>query len=134
MSSKLAVSILALVAYAAVARAVDNLYPFSTFSMYSGVVTDTASRIAVRGSDGVLREVSEYDAWELPPAPERNECVGERNVYVIPYVDQEAGGWIEAHRGAGSDAVLLVRHVWHFEANALREEDCVIYRAKATRH
>jgi hypothetical protein len=127
------VSLIALACYFCVARGVGNLYPFSTFSMYSGQVASSASRVAVRVG-GELREVTDFEGWELAEPLELGPeaCSDLPAYYTIGYLDDEAAAHIEGHRGTGTQSVELVRHIWRFSGPDVREEECVLHRAKAT--
>ena len=127
------VSLIALGCYFCFSRAVGNLYPFSTYSMYSDAVETSASRVAVRAA-GELREVTDFRDWELKEPLELGPeaCADRPGYYTIGYVDDEAADFIATHRGSGAQPVELVRHIWRFEAGGVREEECVLHRARAT--
>jgi hypothetical protein len=134
---RIALTVIALVGYVVASRAVENLYPFSTFSMYaeSSVVP---SRVLARASDGSLHEVTEFTAWHCPtlPALDRAQCAESRDSG-IPYVDREIESFIRAHRVAtaspSSTSLDLVRHLWFFRSGdgPPTGVDCPIVRCEA---
>lgn len=61
---------LALVGYLAIARGVENLYPFSTFNMYSVERAASASRVLARDAHGAVSEVTGWERWECDAPPD----------------------------------------------------------------
>jgi hypothetical protein len=130
------VAALAFTGYLGVAWGVENLYPFSTFPMYSGAHTATASRVVARDGSGRLHEVEDYDAWtcDLPLRFEVSRC---GDVYHIPYVDLARREYIDGHRAPGQgdprgEPVDVVRHVWRFSGpGEPLVEDCLLHRCRA---
>lgn len=116
------------VAYAAIARGVGNLYPFSTFEMYGGTQLGSASRIAVRTDDGVA-EVERFTRWRCatPPDPDPRTCREAWPYFHIEAVDRTAVAWIAAApppQGTGRSAEVI-RRVWRLVPT--REiHDCVL--------
>jgi hypothetical protein len=53
--------------------------------------------------------------------------------YTIDYLDEAAAAFIREHAGQGGERVDVVRHIWRFAPDALKEEDCVLQRGSATR-
>ena len=122
---------LALVGYLAAARGVENLYPLSTFPMYSGSGGPAASRVMARTAGGDFVEVTDLDAWDCPSLPrlEDVQCAGSDN---IPYLDREREEHIRAHPGTGGAPVEVVRRVFSFDG-AQRSAFCPIARCTAKR-
>jgi hypothetical protein len=134
MDARARIVLLCLLGYVAIARGLGNVYPFSTFSMYSGARASSASRVVARDDRGALHEVTDYVAWSCGEAvdvrPER--CAEQQAFYTIPYVDRAAEEYLLANGGDDPRAVPVdvVRHIWRFrtEPNA---EDCVLQRCRA---
>jgi hypothetical protein len=134
---------LVLAGYAVIARGVGNLYPFSTFSMYSSVHTTTGSRIVARDARGRLRELADYDQWRceagVDAMTEPRACAPGGEVYGIGYLDREAREYLAAHASAsaapGSEPVEVVRRVWRFGGapGSPATVDCTIIRCEAVR-
>lgn len=132
-----ALGALVLITYVLVARGLHDLYPFSTFSMYSGHATTAGSRIVARDAGGRIRELSAYDRWSCPPeagVQEKDaEACGE--VYRIDYLDREAREYLSEHRtdraAPGSEPVEVVRRIWQFGGAAPVTRDCPILRCSA---
>lgn len=133
--------VLVLTGYFGLARMIGNLYPFSTFPMYSGSRNDaSASRIVVRTPDGKLEEVDQYVAWSCDASlddvgPAR--CPELEMFYNIPYIDRELLDYVEAHSASdrGGESVELVRQVWRFPdgPGSPRGEACVLARCRVRR-
>lgn len=128
------VAALVLVTYLLVARGLEDLYPFSTFSMYAGHATTSGSRIVARDSRGRLHEVESFDRWSCPPEEVRgDDACGA--AYRIDYLDREAREYLAAHASAsaapGSEPVEVVRRVWQFGGGAPVIRDCPILRCAA---
>ena len=136
LPSRVVFGVLVLVGYVAIASTVQQLYPFSVFDMYAHPAT-SASRIAVRDAAGVVSEVSAWTDWQcdgpfaLAGAPDHDD----RSPYSIPYRDREAQEWLTAHRGAGTQAVAIVRHIWWLQPQPGQAEieDRVLLHCKARR-
>lgn len=139
------VGLLVLVGYLATARLVENLYPFSTFPMYAGERSDSASRLVAREADGSVHEASEYAAWsceeEVDLSREHDRCGALPRYSTIPYIDREIVESIRS-RSQGSQGasgagvhVTIVRRVFRFPdgPGAPSVEDCEVGRCKAVR-
>lgn len=122
----LGVAAISFVGYLAVARVVDNVYPFSTFPMYARAHRRTGSRIVAKDESQRLHEVSDGVAWACDSASDDGHpatspgldpygCSGE-GVYTITYVDRDAIDYVRTHAGNDPRArpVELVRHIWSF--------------------
>ena len=126
-------------AYFTVARVAGNLYPFSTFSMYSHHALGHPSRILARDAAGGLHEVDAFEAWSCPPMPplEQTRCDGRSDVETIEYLDRDADAYVRAHaaKAPGGEPVDVVRHVWIFPEGdgAPRTEDCLVVHCTAER-
>lgn len=138
-SPRAAVAALVFVGYLVVARAVGNLYPFSTYSMYAESGTGRPSRLVARETHGSMVDLDRYDHWACPDLPplDRASCPSDTPSSSIPYVDREADHYVRSHAGTGHEpgarAVDLVRHVWWFvdENGAPREFDCPVRHCRA---
>jgi hypothetical protein len=123
--------ILVLGGYLAVAAAARNLYPFSTFPMYSGSGASGASRIFARLGDGSLREVTDLSEWSCPrdfdwSAP---GC----DARGIGYLERKFASHIRAAEGNGREAVDVVRRDFRFTLDgSLKVEECTLARCRAT--
>jgi hypothetical protein len=128
-----------LATYLLVAQGIGDLYPFSTFSMYSAHPTDSGSRIVARDASGALRELSAYERWTCPRdgALEQIDACGE--VTTIDYLDREAREYLAEHAGPdapappGSEPVEVVRRIWRFGGEAPLVRDCPLARCRAVR-
>jgi len=140
-ATKIVQNDLVLAGYFTVARLVENLYPFSTFPMYAGDHTDSASRILAREADGSVHEALAYAAWscEEPPDLDREpeRCAALPRYFTIPYVDREIEAHIREHTRPeeGGTPVTIVRRVFRFPSGPgpARVEDCEIGRCRAVR-
>jgi hypothetical protein len=129
-------------AYGLVAFGLGNLYPFSTFSMYSAAHQPNASRIVARDRLGALHEVTAFSAWSCdePPNASGEVCLGNGAIYAIGYIDRASIAHVLEHAPAARPApgatatepVLLVRHVWYLD-DLGRTEDCVIAHCRVAR-
>lgn len=126
--------------YFAIARLVDNLYPFSTFSMYSAARSEAASHVVARDGAGKLHPVFEYEAWSCPEPldidPPRCRAAGPFGS--IEYIDRGIVQHVQRPRSAGAppgEPLDLVRHIWRFQDGSgdVRTEDCLIARCQAAR-
>ena len=134
-TAALAVATFSLVGYFLIARVVGNVYPFSTFPMYSGRHAPSGSRIVAKDVAGGLHEVTDGEAWECDSgALSARGCVDD-SVYYIGYVDREAIDFVRAHAGPDPRAapVELVRHIWSFPADRgpPMTRDCILGRCRA---
>jgi hypothetical protein len=125
--------------YLLVAFGLGNLYPFSTFSMYSGTHQRNASRIVARDRLGALHEVTDFSAWSCdePPDPSGETCLGGGAIYAIGYIDRASIAHVLEHGPAAPPApatepVLLVRHVWYLDDPG-RADDCFIAHCRVAR-
>jgi hypothetical protein len=125
---RLVISTIVLVSYLAAARGVENLYPVSTFPMFSGQAGEAMSRIMARTSDGRFVEVLDLVAWKCD-GPAAASCT---DVPSIPYIDRERENHILSHSGTGGEPIELVRRIFSFDG-VQRPEYCVITRCQAAR-
>lgn len=134
VSPRLALAVVVCAAYFAVARVAGNLYPFSTFSMYSRRALGHPSRLLARDARGAVHEIAAFDRFRCPPLPplEQTRCDGRSDVETIEYLDRDADAYVRAHRAdaPGGEPVDLVRRVWIFPEGdgAPRTEDCLVAR------
>lgn len=122
--------------YAAIALAVENLYPVSVFDMYSRP-RSSASRIVARDAAGSLVEVRRYDRWrcEGPLDLSPRACNAPRFDY-SNYLDAEHAAYVASHStGDGhGEPVEIVRRIWWLDQpGPPRTTDCVLQRCTAVR-
>jgi len=130
-----AVACLVLGGYVGVSFAVRNLYPFSVFDMYSSIRT-SASRIVARDGRGQLAEVQRFEAWSCggPVDTSPAKCGAPGSYFYVPYLDEEAAGYVAGHAGAGGTPVEVVRRIWWLDQpGAPRTTDCVLQQCTAVR-
>lgn len=130
------VAAVAFTGYFAVAFAVRDLYPFSTFAMYAGAPPSRApSRVIARDAAGGVHEVDELVAWrcdgEAPP--DRTSCLDEGSYATTTYLDRAASDWIAAHPGSGGAPVDVVRRIYRLAdgGGPPIARDCVLRRCRA---
>lgn len=134
------VSLLALGAYVGIALGVENLYPFSTFPMYSDSKFESGARLVVLSDDGIAREVEDYVGWacvDLAPV-ETTVCPDGELSQPEGYLLKEAYDYIDAHPPADVDDptrrdVELVIRTWRLtpgETDVTRL-DCPVHRCRA---
>ena len=126
-----------LAGYVVIAQGLGNLYPFSTFEMYAGVSTHTASRVLAVDSGGATHEIRDFEAYrcdslELEPA----SCREHGEYYTIGYVEREAAEYLAAQPSAPPHAeaqpVHLVRRIWRFHGpEQPTVEDCSLANCQA---
>lgn len=109
--------VLTIITYCALARLIDNLYPFSTFPMYSHTER-SASRIVVRDAQGVEHEVEDYHHWHCPEPLDLSpkSCGNLKPFTWIKYLNQDFIDYISSHsttRHEG-DPVTIMRKIWYF--------------------
>ncbi|MGZ3456125.1 MAG: hypothetical protein ACXVEF_41355 [Polyangiales bacterium] len=128
---RLALGIAVFVGYFVAARVARNIYPLSTFPMYSEGTVRAAARGMVRTSAGTYAEVTAFDQWrcESLPVLETTSCA---ETSAIPYIAREQEQYIRAHQGVGGSAVELVQRVFSFDGTP-RPAHCVIARCTAVR-
>jgi hypothetical protein len=127
---------LVLTGYVGVSFAVRNLYPFSTFDMYSSIRT-SASRIVARDEDGRVAEVRRFEEWscEGPIDTSPGKCGPPGSYFYVPYLDEEARSYVGSHAGGSRGApVEVVRRIWWLDQpGAPRTSDCLLQRCTAVR-
>jgi hypothetical protein len=136
------VATLALVGYVLAAAGAGNVYPVSTFPMYSGAAGEAVSRVMARDAGGAFVEVTDLEGWRCDgavPALEATTCGDARG---IAYLDRERDAHIRAHAaasgGGGSggngsgEPFELVRRVFSFDG-VERPAYCPIARCTARR-
>jgi hypothetical protein len=125
--------------YVVIARIAGNLYPFSTFGMYSGIPARAASRIVARDAVGTARELTDFTSFRCDQPVDLSSCRQTGDAYTIDYLDREARAYVgEARLGPGAleatdPAVDVVRRVWRFEPghDDVVVDDCVLSRCRA---
>ena len=134
------IAVLCFFAYGVVASGTLNVFPFSTFEMYSQVSVTTGSRVIVRDADGEAHEVKRYVDWscEGPLNIDAERCmVRYPPFYFIPYKDAEVEAHIRAHpgEGDGTQPLTLVRRIWRLEHSngPISYEDCELHTCRARR-
>ncbi|AKT43781.1 hypothetical protein [Chondromyces crocatus] len=135
-----------LLGYVAISRAVEDEYPFSTFSMYARHGKSSVSRVAARTRDGHGHPVRSFVDWSCEE--EKLDLSVSRCAELGPfdftgYLDTEDENHLDAHRaraprgGEPGDAepVEIVRRVWRLkeQAGPPEVEDCVLHRCTARR-
>ena len=111
---RLPVGLVAMAAYFVVSRAVLNLYPFSTFEMYSTERVSSGSRIIALDARGAARELDAYASFSCSNAIDVSyrACESEWPFYYVPYLDQRAAEYVAAHGGPGGEPVRIVRRIY----------------------
>jgi hypothetical protein len=132
------VASIALLGYALIARIVDNLYPFSTFSMYATRSPWSASRILARDDDGRIFDVDAFRTWDCPTSVplEPSACPAELVPFdYIPQTDRQTAEIIVARRAPGGESVEVIRRVWLLSGGAGPPGfvDCVLLKCRAVR-
>ncbi len=109
-------SLLVFVGYLALARAAGNVFPFSSFNMYSTERLHSASRIIARDADGHVHELDRYVAWDCEALPDIRPaaCPAQWPFYHVPYLDRGALALLSERAAALPDAppVTVVRRVF----------------------
>jgi hypothetical protein len=128
-----------LAGYVVIAQGVGNLYPFSTFEMYAGVSTHTASRVLALDAAGATHEIRDFEAYrcdtlDLQPAA----CRERGDYYSIGYVEREAAEYLAAQASVpprGDELpIRLVRRIWRFHGTGEPAvEDCALASCEAVR-
>lgn len=137
------VAALSMSGYVLVARVAGNLYPFSTFGMYSGIPPRAASRIVARDRAGAVRELTSFASFRCDHPVDLASCAQAGDAYTIDYLDREAVAYVgrtPLESGAAPDAeraesaVDVVRRVWHFEPAQQDPvvDDCLMSHCRAT--
>jgi hypothetical protein len=126
-------ALLVLAGYCGVSYAVQNLYPFSTFDMYSRHA-QSASRVIARDASGRAAEVSRFVGWRCDGAIDASaeRCRDFGRFDYTPYKDDEAIHWIASHGGEGGAPIDLVRRIWWLAPDGERTDDCLLARCRAT--
>jgi hypothetical protein len=134
------VGALALGGYFCLARVVGDLYPFSTFGMYSRLPPRSASRIVALDTTGTPHELTAFDRFDdcVPPVDTSlARCIEDGQVYTIDYVDREAQATILARTGESRDgeSIEIVRRIWRLDPSRAGSpsDDCLISRCRAER-
>ena len=131
------ITVLVMGGYFLIARVVGNLYPFSTFSMYSAAKSESASHIVARDRAGTLHAVLEYEGWSCPEPLDIDppRCRAAARFSSIGYIDRRILEHVRGHRSTGGEPVELVRHIWRFQDGSgdVRTEDCVLAQCQAVR-
>jgi hypothetical protein len=133
------VAALSMTGYLLVARIAGNLYPFSTFGMYSAIPARAASRIVARDPTGTVRELTEFTSFRCDRPVDLSACQQVGDAYTIEYLDREARAYVgeaplqpDAREATGA-AVDVDRRVWHFEPGHEDPvvDDCLFSRCQA---
>jgi hypothetical protein len=133
----LAVVVLVLAGYLALGRAVRDVYPISTFAMYSAHKVDSGSRIVARTADGRIHEIDRFAGWHCPGpvSIDPAACPAEWPFYYIPYLDRAARAVLERRAGSGKERVDVVRRIWRLDGQAGPPpvHDCLLAHCQADR-
>lgn len=121
--------------YLVAARLVGNLYPLSTFEMYSRPVPAWVTRIWARDATGALHRLDDYDEWRCEPAIDLRaalERCGPEHV-ALDYVVR--GEQVVLDAGVGGDVSVDLISRAHRLANGPGERvrECVLARCSARR-
>lgn len=134
LDASLGLVLLTLIAYCALARLVDNLYPFSTFPMYS-YNQNSASRIIVRGARAAEHEIKDYDRWHCPEPldPSSRACDDLKQFDRIAYLDQEIVDYLSSHSAVSpeGDPVTIIRKIWYLNAGKTETAYCPLQTCTA---
>ncbi len=131
----------ALCGYLLLAREVGDLYPFSTFPMYSARQGHAPSRLVLRDGAGELHELGDATAVACEGPREasgalavgRERCPLLAPFYTIDYLDRDLMNDVSIGTGLEGHGVptTLVRLVWRLDAGAMRTETCELARCRA---
>jgi hypothetical protein len=141
MDPALVVSVFCFVCYCLISRVVLNLFPFSTYSMYSSVsaahqgdVVRGCHLLAV-GPDGCACDVTEFISWECPAWEDAaRQSVTDLSCPIDYNVEDPIREHIRRHTGTDPRAVRvdLVRRVWEFSPrHAATQTDHVVATCRA---
>ncbi|GEM_PF-2049459 len=132
-------------AYVLIAAQLQNLYPFSTFPMYSSSVFTSGARLVAVDEAGVAHEITDFEAWSCPElgTVDRVMCPDGELTQPTGYLAKEAIDYIFAHpapraeHGAQpeSPAVSLVVRTWRLDTpeGETRVLDCPVSACTAER-
>lgn len=132
-----AAAVLALLAYLALARAAGNLFPLSSFNMYSTERLHSPGRIVARDAQGRVHELDHYLAWDCPAPPDIRPaaCPAQQPFYHVPYLDREAAALLHERAASLPDAppVTVVRRVFRLAdaPGAPIASDCTLATCRA---
>jgi hypothetical protein len=126
---------LVLAGYVGVAFAVHNLYPFSTFDMYSRA-RSSASRVVARDASGRVVEVERFDGWRCdgPVDVSPARCGAPGSYFYVPYIDDSRVDYIAKHSSGDGprESVDVIRRIWWLDpGEAPRATDCELQRCSA---
>lgn len=120
-----------LAGYVAVSQGLGNLYPFSTFEMYAGVSTHSASRVLAIDAAGTAHEIRDFEAYQCESLDlEPSACREHGEYYTIGYVEREAAEYLADQASVQTEhgeeqPVRLVRRIWRFHGPGQPTvEDC----------
>jgi hypothetical protein len=138
---RLAIALGVFVGYVAVARAVQDLYPFSVFEMFADTMT-SSSRLVARLPDGNAAEVERFVHWQCdePIDEDPVRCGPLGSFGYTPYRDRELADWVRRHERrddapGGAEALELTRRIYRVTGvpGPLSVEDCVLASCRAVR-
>lgn len=125
------------VVYVLSAMSVENLFPLSTFPMYSDSSFDSGARLVAVDSRGEASEVSEFEDWSCPELVPvvRVSCPDGDHAQPAGYLAEEAIEHIQTHSGEGDETVELVVRAWRLATpdGQTRVVDCPVTTCAATR-
>ncbi len=114
------VSIITWLSYVIVALGVTNLYPFSTFPMYSDSVHANPMRMLGRTADGEVFEVKSYTNWQCEDLdalrPEDIHCEGS-TLTPVGYLVKQNLDLMRQHAGGGDTPVWVIVRAWDLPAD-----------------
>lgn len=132
-------SAIVFVTYVGVSFGVSDLYPFSTFSMYSENRVTSPSRIAVRDAGGAVRAFGAFArvSCDGPVDVRASRCPALAPFATTGYLDAEDVARLHLEAGAdpAAEPVEIIRRVWRVSEapGAPAIDDCVLARCRAVR-
>lgn len=140
MKESRALSIAVFAGYVVAALGVTNLFPLSTFPMYSKVSPTSGARLVVRNAQGELNEVTKYDAWSCEEEltyemVQATLCPDGRVGKPAGYLSKEALDYIRRNGGdpsVGEPVDLIVRAV-RLDEDPVLQLQCEVVRCRARR-
>lgn len=130
------VSIVALIAYFGFSFGTGNLFPFSTFPMFSDSTPDSGARLIALDGDGGAYEIKRFESWSCPELTyvDYVDCPDGGIGNPTGYLAKEAIDFINAHSGESTQArpVSLVVRVWRLsEETVALPIDCPVAQCTA---
>lgn len=133
------IGLMVFLTYVLVALAVQNLYPFSTFPMYSKAAKTSGARLIALDEHGRDHEVTDFGAWSCPDLKPIQRVIcpdgtrGKPEAYLVKEAtDYIRANWSESPTDDQRTVELIVR-VWVFpkEGGEAPPRDCPIHTCRA---